>query len=88
LTATIVVGCWLNPRYAEKQDRSASSVGTALAVPAASAIPEAATHAMVEFATAEVGDAYTMIDAATHAMTEAVAEFAVLTILASIGTVG
>ena len=62
--------------------------GTALAVPAASAMPEAATHAMAEIATAEAGDTYAVIDAAAHAMTEAVAEFAVLTILASIGTVG
>jgi hypothetical protein len=50
-------------------------------------MPEAATHAIAETATAEMGDTYTM-DAATHAMTEAVAEFAVLTILTSIGAVG
>jgi hypothetical protein len=62
--------------------------GAALAVPAASAMPEAATHTMAEIATAEVAETCSMIDAATHAMTEAVAEFAVLTVLASIDTVG
>ena len=47
---------------------------TALAVPTASAMPKAATRAMAETTTAEMGETYAVIDAATHAMAEAVAE--------------
>jgi hypothetical protein len=47
-------------------------------------MPEAATHAMAETATAAVGETYTMI-AATHAMAEAVAEFAVPAIVGAVG---
>ncbi len=46
-------------------------------MPAASAMPEAASHAM--------GETDTAIDAATHAMAEAVAEFAVPAIVGAVG---
>jgi hypothetical protein len=58
---------------------------TALAMPAASAMPEAATHAMGETGTTgAMGETYAMIESATHAM----AEFAVPAIVRSIGAVG
>ena len=47
-------------------------------------MPEAATHAVGK-TTAAVGETYTMIDAATHAMAEAVAEFAVPAIVGAVG---
>jgi hypothetical protein len=47
---------------------------TALAVPTASATPKAATRALAETITAEMGETYAVIDATTHAMAEAVAE--------------
>ena len=47
---------------------------TALAVPTASAMPKAATHAMAEATTAEMGETYAVIDATTDTMAEAVAE--------------
>src|SRR5204863_2296884 len=61
---------------------------TALAVPAASAMPKAATHATGEAATTAVGETCAMIDAATHAMREAVAEFAVSAIVRSVSAIG
>ena len=42
-------------------------------------------HATCETATAAVGETYTTIDAATHAMAEAVAEFAVTAIVGAVG---
>jgi hypothetical protein len=43
---------------------------------------------MPEAAAPAVGETYTMIEAATHAMAEAVAEFAVPAIVGSITAVG
>jgi hypothetical protein len=48
---------------------------------------EAASHAVVEVA-AGAGDTSSMISANSHAMTQAVAEFAVATIVGSVGAVG
>jgi hypothetical protein len=51
-------------------------------VPAASAVPEASTHAMTETTTG-VGETSTM-EVVTHAMAEAVAEFAVPAIVSAV----
>ena len=67
--------------------RSRRRYPLALPVPAASAMPEAATHAMAEITTAAVGKTYAMIEA-THAMAEAMAECAVPAIVGSIGAIG
>ena len=64
--------------------RSRRRYPLALPVPAASAMPEAATHAMGETAAA-VGETDTAIDATTHAMAEAVAEFAMPAIIDAVG---
>jgi hypothetical protein len=49
-------------------------------------MPEAATHAVAETATAGVGETCTMIEAAPHAMAEAVAEFAVPAVISADGS--
>ena len=59
-------------------------------MPAASAMPgrhhaRRRHHATCETATAAVGETYTTIDAATHAMAEALAEFAVTAIVGAVG---
>jgi hypothetical protein len=50
-------------------------------------MPEAAAHAMAETATADVGETYTMMYAATHAVAEAVAEFAVPAIVSAVSVI-